>query len=126
MDKKITPSSPRFALKEEFDATVVTVKEELMQEMRRISKDGHIEADRLEKIAKTAARLWIQCGMQWARIHVKMSSSGQPPARIGAGKPHGSQELVIKPELRRSGNGDARFYDQDEIIADGAGKFSII
>lgn len=126
MDKQIAPGNPKFTMKEEFDATILATREELMIEMRKISKETHIEVDRLEKIARAAAKLWIQCGMQWARIHVKMSSSGQLPLRSGAGHTSGPQELIIKPELRRSGNAEARFYDQEEVIADGAGKFSMI
>jgi hypothetical protein len=77
---------------------------------------------RLDEIAHKAARLWVEGGIQWYRIQVRMSPYEGDPRSGSQGKGK-VQELVVIPELRRIGDSQGEDYDKNEVVSGCNGEF---
>ena len=117
---------PKSKLREGLEKSIVKAQQEMLREMTRISSESDIETEKLGEIARTAALLWIECGMHRCRIHFRMSRSDSKPLRSGARGRGKSQELVVKPEMRKAGDDKGSDFECDEIFTGCDGHFSKI
>jgi hypothetical protein len=89
--------------------------EETFQAIEKVATLGLKERQVLNDLVRLAARLWLDICSQRCRILVVLpNSSGNVLKATKGGCP--SLKLVVKPEIRRTGNSHGQDPTKEEIV----------
>ena len=101
--------------------------DDILKELGRVASVSDIDKQNFRNLVRKAARFWLEVGQQRYRLFLIMSDSGEEPSRSGqiAMDKNSTQKLVVKPELRRIGSGQGKGLENDELVADCKGVFSV-
>jgi hypothetical protein len=114
-------------VKQGYGLTLKEITDALSRELARVALIDRSDKQRLRLLVTKAAQLWLEVGQQRCRMFLLMSNSGHEPAESGPtslGR-DGRMELVVVPELRRMGNVQGDRLDEDELVSDCKGEFSM-
>ncbi|KAH0556730.1 hypothetical protein GP486_005485 [Trichoglossum hirsutum] len=116
-----------YNVKRDYDQSVRDTIDDMLQELERIASVGDVDKQNLRNLVRRAAKFWLEVGQQRYRLFLIMSDSGREPSRSGqtAVDRDGTQKLVVVPELRRIGSGQGTGLENDELVADCKGVFSV-
>ena len=96
---------PRAKLKIGFQETLKDIREEFTSTVGEMVVLADVNVRAMDKIAKKAANVWLEFGMQRCRIVMVFGASSLKPAQDRIKKAReGKMELVVIPELKRYGN----------------------
>ena len=114
-------------VKEGYELTLKEITDALCYELARVALIDRSDKQRMRLLVTKAAQLWLEVGQQRCRMFLLMSNSGREPAQSGPTSldRDGRMELVVVPEVRRLGNVQGDRLDEDELVSDCKGEFSI-
>jgi hypothetical protein len=114
-------------VKEGYELTLKEITDALSHELARVALIDRSDKQRMRLLVTKAAQLWLEVGQQRCRMFLLMSNSGREPAQSGPTSLNrdGRMELVVVPEVRRLGNVQGDRLDEDELVSDCKGEFSI-
>jgi hypothetical protein len=128
ISKPLPVCEPNYNLKLSHEQCLNDTMEDVSHELARVASLGDSDKQRMSDLVRKAAKLWLEIGLQRYRIFLLMSKSGTKPSRSGQAflGIDGQQELVAYPELRRMGNLQGERLENDELMPDCQGKFSVL
>jgi hypothetical protein len=120
---------PDYNLKRSYEKCLNDATEDVSRELGQVAFN-YISNDkqRTSDLVREAAKLWLEIGQQRYRTFLLMSNSGSKPSRSGQAfvDADGRQELVATPELRIIGNAQGERLENDKLVLDCRGIFSML
>jgi len=128
INQPLLDSEPNCNLKQSYEQCLDDIMEDISHELGRVASMGDPDKQRMIDFVRKASKLWLEIGQQRYRIFMLMSNSGSKPSRSGQAfvGTDGMQELVTGPELRRLGDAQGERFENDELVPDCKGKFSVL
>ena len=114
-------------MKRDYELSVKEATDDILKERGRVASVSDIDKQNFRNLVRRAAKFWLEVGQQRYRLFLVMSDSGGEPSRSGqiAVDKDSMQKLVVVPELRRIGSGQGKGLENDELVADCKGVFSV-
>jgi hypothetical protein len=118
--QKPTPSpyDPLAKPRKDFQASIKTIKEELMTAVGGLVTLNQTNIQDLEKMAMRAARTWLEFGLQRYRVMVQMQGDNIRSVRKKVERLDDGLALVVAPKLERFGNAKGEDLDEKERIGE--------
>jgi hypothetical protein len=114
-------------VKQGYESTVKEATDDILKELGRVASITDIDKQNFSNLVRRAAKFWLEVGQQRYRLFLLMSDLGGEPSRSGqiAVNKDGTQKLTVVPELRRIGSAQGERLENDELVADCKGVFSV-
>jgi hypothetical protein len=124
LDQDILEFHPKYQLKKATEASILDSKKEIIAQLSNMSEVKAIEPKKVEDVATRAARFWLECGSNWARLRLIMAdpSNESPQGKSSGGEK--TRKLVINPGLKLIGNSIGAEFEKESIVEGCNGKFT--
>ncbi|KAH8685430.1 hypothetical protein BGZ60DRAFT_425926 [Tricladium varicosporioides] len=115
---RLAEGDPSFSLQQNYYKALEDIRNDIMQELGKVSTEISCYEDQVETLLREAAKFWLEVGQQRCRMFLAMSESGTEPAQTRLNH-CGTLNLVVMPQLRRMGNAFGEQLDKDELVLEG-------